>query len=78
MPFVTTWMHLQGIMLSVVSQRQIANDVCVESKTKEMKHVQTRLIHTDQTDGCQRGGGIAEGGKCEVEYSQYCDLHGDR
>ena len=53
-------MHLEGIMLSVVSHRQIANDLYVKSKT----HVQTRLIETDHTDGCQRGrgGGIAVGG----------------
>ena len=38
LPFVTTWMNLEGIMLSEISQRMtntVYYNLCVESKKKK-------------------------------------------
>ena len=38
LPFVTTWMNLEGIMLSEISQRKtntVYYNLCVESKKKK-------------------------------------------
>lgn len=55
LPFVITWIGLEGIMLRKISPRK-TNSVCsclhVESKNSE-------LLETEETGGCQRcrGGG---------------------
>ena len=60
LPFLTTWMDLEGIMLSEISQRN-TNTVCfhlhVESKTKNKKMNETKQKQThrykEQTSGYQ-------------------------
>ena len=62
MLFATTWMDLEGIMLSKISQRKtntVRSHLYVESKnTKKVK-----LIETDKERGCQglRVGDIGRG-----------------
>ena len=61
LPFVTTWMGLEGIMLSEISQTEKYKYLYVGSKkqnkwtniTKEKQSYRYR----EQTGGCQRGGG---------------------
>ena len=62
MPFVATWMQLEIITLSEVSQereRQIPNDItCVENlKYGINKPIYKTETNREHTCGCQRGGG---------------------
>ena len=69
MPFAATWMQLEIIILSEVSQKEkdkyhIVSLICGILNTTQMniptKQKQT-LRHREQTYGCQEGGGGREG-----------------
>ena len=56
---VTTWMDLEGTILSKISQRKI-NTICfhlyVESKRQYKQTIRKRPIDTENADGGQKGG----------------------
>ena len=65
LPFVTTWMDLEGIILSEINQTK-TNTVWfhlnVESKnTKQMNKQNQTYRYREQIDGCQRGGELPGG-----------------
>ena len=68
MPFAATWIELETIILSEVSQEEkdkshIISLICgIQSMAQmnlSMKQKQTH-IHREQTHGCQWGGGVGE------------------
>ena len=66
LPFATTWMDLEGIMLSEISQTK-TNTVCYhlydEIKNKRMYITKQKQTHSyrEQTGGCQWGEGRGRG-----------------
>lgn len=59
MSFVTTWMDLEGIILSKISQRKINTiffHLYVGSKRQHKQTTRRRPIDTEKADGGQRGG----------------------
>ena len=71
LPFATTWMGLEGIMLSEINQTKTNTvwfHLSVESETNEQqqKHKPERLIDTENKQMVARGeedGGLSEIGK---------------
>ena len=63
MSFATTWVELEGIMLSKISQSETTEDhrgreeKIKEDKTKEGNKPYETLNHRKQTEGCWKGVG---------------------
>ena len=58
LPFVTTWMDLEGIMLSEISQRKtntVSSHLYADSKVKHIKR---------ELSGGYQGLGVGESGRC--------------
>ena len=63
MPFAATWMDLQIIILSEVSQRQISSDINYVWHLKYGPNeliYKTKKTHREQTCGFQGGGRVGE------------------
>ena len=76
LPFATTWMDLEGIMLSDISQRKtnIYDLTYIQTLNKKTKKQNGIHRHGEQTVGCQRWGWdmheMGEGGQ-KVQTSSY-------
>ena len=68
MSFVTTWMYLEIIILSKVSQKE--KDKChtiplcceIYNRAQMNQYTKQQQAHREQTCGCQRGGGCGREG----------------
>ena len=77
--FATTWMDLQGIMWSEISQTEkdkyhMISLICKIQKIKKANKTKWKQTHRcrEQMDGCQRGGGGWIGKEdWEVQTSSY-------
>ena len=67
MPFVTTWMDLEGIMLNEISQRKINTIINFYLKSKKRKN----SLKRGKICGYQRNGqrGLDEGGQKVQTYN---------
>ena len=68
LPFAVTWMDLEHIMLSEISQTRQTNTVCFTyiwnliNKTKHLEYSKTeRLKYREQISGCHKGGEMGGG-----------------
>ena len=55
LPFVTAWMHLEGITLCEIMQRQISHDfTCILNLRNKTKQNENRLIDTENKPAVAR------------------------
>ena len=59
LPFATTWMSLEGVMVNEISQTEKNKchmiSLYVESKKQNKQSKRNKLRFREQTDGCQMG-----------------------
>ena len=83
MPFAATWMELEPLILSELSQKEnnIPYDITYIWNpmygTNESFHRKENRGHGEQTCGCQeRVGGVGETGNLGLIYANYCLWNG--
>ena len=69
-PFATTWMDLEDIMLSEISQRKILRSFHMWNLSKQTNEQNKTYRYREQIGSCQRGVGL-EGGLGEDGQEMY-------